>query len=116
MEREVDDLREFDIGIMPMPDREYERGKCGFKAIQYMAVGVPPVVSPVGVNREIVEHGRTGFLASTEDEWVECLGKLMEDPGLRERMGRRAAEEVRRRFSIERYAPMWVDLIEQASR
>jgi glycosyltransferase involved in cell wall biosynthesis len=93
------------MGIMPLPDTEWERGKCGLKALQYMALGLPSVVSPVGVNREIIDHGRNGFLATTEDDWVVTLDRLLVDPELRFRVGRAARVTVEERFSATVHAP-----------
>lgn len=76
---EISELLKFNIGIMPLPDNEWTRGKCGFKALQYMAVGIPAVVSPVGVNAEIVSHGINGLHCSTHDEWFSSLEKLIRD-------------------------------------
>jgi glycosyltransferase involved in cell wall biosynthesis len=93
---EVDDLREIDVGLMPLPDDEWARGKCGLKALQYMALGIPAVMSPVGVNREIVRHGENGFLAETDDDWTATLASLVESPerrALAGAAGRRTVEE-----------------------
>jgi glycosyltransferase involved in cell wall biosynthesis len=102
---EVQDISGFDIGIMPLPDAEWERGKCGLKALQYMALGLPSVVSPVGINREIIDHGRNGFLASTEDDWVVMLDRLLADAKLRFQVGRAARVTVEGRFSAKVQAP-----------
>src|SRR5438874_1070790 len=83
---EVAELQRFDVGIMPLRDAPMERGKCGYKLIQYMACGRPVVASPVGASRQIVEHGTNGFLASTAAEWVAAL-RALQDPALRRRMG-----------------------------
>ena len=94
-----------DIGVYPLPDDDWSRGKCGFKAIQCMACGVPVVAAAVGVNREIIEDGVNSFLASTPQEWVEKLLRLLRDAELRERMavaGRRTIEE---RYSLHVTAP-----------
>ena len=85
--REVADLQSFDIGIMPLPDEPWARGKCGFKLIQYMACGLPVVATPVGVNTDIVENGVNGFWASNTGEWVAALEKLKGDAALRRRLG-----------------------------
>jgi glycosyltransferase involved in cell wall biosynthesis len=87
---EVSGLQTLDIGLMPLVDNAFQRGKCGLKLLQYMAVGVPAVASPVGVNQEIAVHGRTGFLASTEAEWKEAVLALARDGALRQRMGEAA--------------------------
>jgi glycosyltransferase involved in cell wall biosynthesis len=113
---EVQDLSDFDVGIMPLPDNEWARGKCGLKALQYMALGIPPVVSPVGVNREIVAHGQNGFLASTEEDWVVTLDRLLADPKLRLRVGRAARATVETRFSAKVQAPRVARILRSAVR
>jgi len=94
-----------DIGIMPLPDSPWARGKCGYKLIQYMACGLPVVASPVGVNRQIVEHGVNGFLAETDDEWREALATLVADPDLRRRMGAAGRKKVEADYSLQVYGP-----------
>lgn len=96
---EIDYLRKADIGLMPLEDTPRARGKCAFKAIQYMAVGVPPVISPVGMNASVVEDGVNGFLADTPEEWREKLERLICDAELRERMGRAARAKAEREYS-----------------
>lgn len=98
--REIDDLASFDIGIMPLLDRPYTRGKCGFKLIQYMAAGLPTVSSPVGMNACIIRDGVDGLLASTEAEWVDCLGRLAGNPEIRARLGAEAQRVAAKRFDI----------------
>ena len=102
---EVVDIQEFDVGLMPLPDEPYERGKCGYKLIQYMACGKPVVASPVGVNAEIVRHGENGFLATTTDEWIEALSNLLEDPQLRFSMGQAGRSMVESEYSLQMQAP-----------
>ena len=102
---EVADIQDFDIGVMPLPDEPYERGKCGYKLIQYMACGKPVVASPVGVNTEIVRHGENGFLAKTTEEWIEALSRLLENPELRLRMGRAGRSMVESEYSLQMQAP-----------
>lgn len=99
-EREVDQLRAMDVGLMPLTDDEYTRGKCGFKLLQYMACGVVPVASDVGFNREIVTHGRDGFLAADPAEFAEYVRKLLRDPDLRSEMAARARRTVVERFGL----------------
>jgi glycosyltransferase involved in cell wall biosynthesis len=112
---EVEDIADFDIGIMPLPDAEWERGKCGLKALQYMALGIPAVVSPIGVNREIVEPGRTGFHATTEDEWVDALDRLLDSVELRRRMGAAGRAMVEERYSAAVVAPRVAEIFRSAS-
>jgi len=98
---EVAAIQGMDIGIMPLMDDPWERGKCGYKLIQYMACGLPVIASPVGVNRDIVTHGETGFLATTEAEWRAALGTLLEDRELRRRMGQAGRRMVEASYSIQ---------------
>jgi glycosyltransferase involved in cell wall biosynthesis len=96
---EVDDLRRIDIGLMPLPDDQWSRGKCGLKALQYMALGIPPVCSPVGVNAEIIADGENGFLVDTPEQWTARIVQLLESPELRERLGRAARRTVEHRYA-----------------
>jgi glycosyltransferase involved in cell wall biosynthesis len=100
-EEEIDDLHSFDIGLMPLTDDPWSRGKCGFKLLQYMAVGVPAVCSPVGVNREIVSDGLNGFWARNEQEWIDKLSTLIRDRQLRLHMGKKTRETVIKNYSTE---------------
>jgi glycosyltransferase involved in cell wall biosynthesis len=100
-EKELEQLRAMDVGLMPLTDDEYTRGKCGFKLLQYMACGVVPVASDVGFNREIVEHGETGFLASSPEDFTPYVRRLLDDEGLRKDMARAARRSVVERFSLE---------------
>lgn len=101
LSREMDYFEDMDIGIMPLRDDERTRGKGGFKLIQYMALGIPAVASPVGLNREIVIDGINGFLAKTEKEWIEKLSLLIEDESLRRELGARGVKTVEENFSLE---------------
>jgi glycosyltransferase involved in cell wall biosynthesis len=114
-DREISDLNDMDIGIMPLPDTPWERGKCGYKLIQYMGVAKPVVASPVGVNRKIVEPGVNGFLAGTEDEWVEALGSLIENPALRADLGCSGRKKVEREYSLAVTAPKLIDLLQEVA-
>jgi glycosyltransferase involved in cell wall biosynthesis len=102
---EAQDLWDFDVGIMPLPDEPWARGKCGMKAIQYMAVGVPAVVSPVGANRTIVRDRIDGYHAATDDEWVDRLERLLADAELRGKLGAAARASVETHYSAEAQAP-----------
>jgi len=113
---EVEDVREFDVGVMPLADDEWSRGKCGLKALQYMALGIPPVVSPVGVNAAIVEDGVSGFHARTEDEWVDRMTLLLRDRQLRRALGDEARKTVETRFSAKCQVPRMAQVIREAAR
>ena len=108
---EVDELRRFQVGIMPLPDDLWTRGKCAVKILQYFAAGIPVVCSPVGVAREIVEHGRNGFFATSEDEWVTHLEALLADAALRRRMGAAGRALVAERYSVEATLPRLLDVL-----
>ena len=108
---EVERLHAMDIGIMPLTDTPWARGKCGYKLIQYMACGLPVIASPVGVNTEIVEHGVNGFLASTETEWTQALRTLLSDPVLRARMGEEGQRKVEREYSLQIWGPRVAQLL-----
>ncbi len=114
-EREVEELAGIDIGIMPLPDDEWSRGKCGFKLLQYMAVGKPVVASPVGVNSRIVDEGVNGFLAAGEEEWIEKLSLLIEDAERREKMGARGREKIKRDYSMQGLKERYVSLFRALS-
>jgi glycosyltransferase involved in cell wall biosynthesis len=102
---EVARIQAMDIGVMPLTDTPWARGKCGYKLIQYMACGIPVIASPVGVNAEIVEHGVNGFLVTTEIEWTEALQTLLQDPALRTRMGLEGRRKVERDYSLQVWGP-----------
>ncbi len=110
---EVEELKSFDIGIMPLPDDRWSRGKCGLKGLQYMALGVPTIMSPVGVNCEIIEDGRNGFLASGQDEWVAKLSALASDVHLRQRFTKEGRETVEASYSARVHAPHVLDIFER---
>jgi glycosyltransferase involved in cell wall biosynthesis len=112
---EVRDLWDMDVGIMPLPDEPWARGKCGMKAIQYMGIGIPAVVSPVGANRDIVQNGVTGFHAATDAEWVGRLDVLLGDAALRERLGAAARQSVSDLYSAEAHVPRVAEILRQAA-
>lgn len=102
---EISDLHQFDIGIMPLPDDPWTRGKGGFKAIQYMGVGVPVVTSPVGINCEIITDGENGFLVSSDAEWQAALTRLVADAALRQRLGHAGRVTVEQHYSTQVNGP-----------
>jgi len=111
-ETEVEDICGFDVGIMPLPDDPWARGKCGFKLIQYMACGLPVVASPVGVNAVMVTEGQNGYLATTIDEWVKALQSLQADKDLRRRLGAEGRKRVEERYALQVTSPQLVRLLE----
>ncbi|HMF98148.1 MAG TPA: glycosyltransferase family 4 protein [Vicinamibacterales bacterium] len=105
LEREVALFNTCDVGVYPLADDEWSKGKCGFKALEFMACGVPVVAAAVGVNRVIVEDGQNGFLAATEDEWVDKLVRLLRDAALRRRFAETGRRTVQERYSVRVNAP-----------
>lgn len=112
---EIEDIQSMDIGIMPLPNEPWARGKCGYKLIQYMACEVASVGSPVGVNRTILTHGETGLLATTMEEWSEALENLLNEPDLRQKLGMAGRASVIADYSLERWAPSLVSIFEQVT-
>ncbi|HNW90373.1 MAG TPA: glycosyltransferase family 4 protein [Bacteroidales bacterium] len=114
--KKEDELRMFsyfDIGIMPLPDDEWARGKCGLKGLQYMAIGIPTIMSPVGVNTEIIQDGVNGFLAEAEDEWTEKISLLIESPELRKKIGANGRQTVEERYSFNAWKDKYVSYFEE---
>jgi glycosyltransferase involved in cell wall biosynthesis len=107
---EIEDLLRFNIGIMPLEDDTWSEGKCGFKLIQYLALGIPAVASPVGVNKQIVEQGINGYLCETEEEWHQSLQKLVQDSSLRAGMGAKGRAKMVTEFSIQANAARFLGL------
>jgi glycosyltransferase involved in cell wall biosynthesis len=103
------------VGLMPLPDDGWTRYKCGLKLIQYMALGIPGIASPVGVNAEIVRHGETGFLAHTPSQWMDCMARLMSGPALRKAIGQAGREEIAARYTLDQTAPILIRTLEQAA-
>jgi len=104
-------IQSMDIGVMPLPDTPWTRGKCGYKIIQYMACGLPVVASPIGVNCDIIEHGVNGFLAETDDEWRAAITTLLNDPDLRRRMGAAGRKKVEEQYSLQVWGPRVAQLL-----
>jgi len=112
LETEVEDLLKMHIGIMPLVDSEVENGKCAFKAIQYMSLGIPPVLSPVGANKKLVNDGLEGFWAETEEDWYEKIEKLITDSSLRTDMGERARKRIVEEYSVGSNEVKFFDLFQ----
>jgi glycosyltransferase involved in cell wall biosynthesis len=102
---EAEALARMDVGLMPLPDTPWNRGKCAYKALQYMAAGIPVVADDVGISASVVGPGRAGLIPATSDEWVEALLTLLRDASLRGRMGEEGRRRVERDFSVQRWAP-----------
>lgn len=100
-ETEIADLAKMNIGIMPLPDDEWTKGKCGFKALQYMAMGIPALVSPVAINKVIVEDGENGFWCNDDKDWITKLSQLIENKTLRNEMGEKGKIFVNQHYSIK---------------
>ena len=113
-ESETVELSSFDIGVMPMPDDEWARGKCALKALQYMAMGIPTVCSAVGANCEVIQHGENGLLASTNEEWLASLELLIEQAELRHRLGEMGRRTVEERYSKQRCAALFASVVRSA--
>jgi glycosyltransferase involved in cell wall biosynthesis len=109
---EIADLMNIDIGVMPLPDDSWARGKCGFKAIQYMALGIPTVASPVGVNTTIVNHGKNGFLAHERESWFSTIEQLIQDADLRKAIGEEGRATVINRYSVKSNLSVFLNLFE----
>ncbi len=107
-ETEAHDLSEIDIGLMPLPDNEWTRGKCAMKGLQYMALEIPTIMSPVGVNSDIINDGENGFLAGTIEEWVEKISLLVEDKELRNKVGKAGKLTVVKEYSVEANKDKWL--------
>lgn len=97
---EIDDLNLIDIGLMPLRDDEWAKGKCGFKALQYMSLEIPALVSPVGVNNEIITHGEEGYHCGSDEDWFTYIALLLENPDLRYQMGIKGRKKIERKYSV----------------
>jgi glycosyltransferase involved in cell wall biosynthesis len=106
----------FDVGIMPLVDGPFERGKCGYKLVQYMAAGLPVVASPVGINRQMVLPGRNGYLASSMEEWLDAFRSLGRDNDLRLKMGQSGRSQAEQMYNLQVTAPRLLDLLSSVKR
>jgi glycosyltransferase involved in cell wall biosynthesis len=113
---ELEDLSTIDIGVMPLPDDKWSKGKCGLKALQFMALGIPTVCSPVGVNTDIIQDDQNGFIAATEDEWVDKLGRLLRSRELRQRLGHAGRATVEQKYSAVTQAPRVFEIFKSVLR
>jgi glycosyltransferase involved in cell wall biosynthesis len=111
---EVKDLAQLDIGLMPLPDDEWAKGKCGFKIIQYLSLGIPSIASPVGVNVDLIQNGVTGFLCNTPDAWHKAIKTLIEDEKLRKEFGDRGKEFIQRTYSTDSNSANFLRLFEES--
>lgn len=107
---EIQDLSKMDIGLMPLTDDIWAKGKCGFKALQYMALEIPTIVSPVGVNNEIIKNGIDGYLCKTETEWLRVLTQLIEDKNLRKGIGSAGRKKITSNYSVVSNSSVFLDL------
>lgn len=112
-ETEAEELSQFDIGIMPIPDDEWARGKCAMKALLYMSMGVPTICSAVGANREVIQHGKNGFLAATPAEWIARVQELAADSSLRRRLGAEGRLTVEERYSMTGCANLFAEVVRE---
>lgn len=109
---EIADLQRFDIGVMPLTDDPWAKGKCGFKALQYMALGIPALASPIGVNSKIIDSGINGFLCQSEEEWSQNLKLLLENAHLRQKMGQAGRRKIERAYSVRSNSPNFLSLFD----
>ena len=114
-ETEVALIAECDVGIMPLWDSPWERGKCAYKLIQYMACTLPTVASPVGANQDVVIENETGYFARSHEEWTDRLECLLRDAVLRKRLGEKGRERVEAEYCVERTAPKLMKLLSTAA-
>ena len=110
---EIEDLIKIDIGLMPLPHDVWSEGKCGFKLIQYLALGIPALADPVGVNRDIIDQGLNGFLCATDDDWYQNIKTLIHNKNLRKDMGLQGRHKIEREYSIHSIQSRFLDLFER---
>ena len=113
---EIKGLLTFDIGIMPLTNDPFSRGKCGLKLIQYMACGIPSVASPIGANKDIIQDGVNGFLANAADDWIHKFSLLIEDQKLREKIGKEGRKTVEEKYTLQVIAPKLLEIYKENAR
>jgi len=111
---EVESIRKLDIGIMPLIESPFAKGKCGYKLIQYMACGLPVVASPIGINSKLVEHGKNGYLANSRETWIEALSALLSSRELRATMGAEGRRQVEAQYSLAATGPKLLRIMASA--
>jgi glycosyltransferase involved in cell wall biosynthesis len=116
LEDENVDLISFDIGLMPLNDDLWSRGKCGLKIVQYLSVGLPVVCTPVGINSDIIQNGENGFWAATDQEWIDRLSILIQNPDLRFQMGLKGIEKVEKEYSLGVTSEKFFRILQNLSR
>lgn len=112
-EEEVSQLQDIDIGIMPLPDDKWAKGKCGFKGLQYMSLEIATIMSPVGVNSEIIRHGKNGYLANSNEEWINYLSKLIENHSLRRSLGIEGRKTIIDKYSVKAWKEEYVSILKK---
>ncbi|CAN5600024.1 MAG: glycosyltransferase family 4 protein [Pyrinomonadaceae bacterium] len=113
---EVENMQTMNVGLMPLEDSEWARGKCAFKMLLYMACGLPVVVSPVGVNRELLQRDEVGFAATEPNDWFESLCRLFDDHALSARLGAAGRKVVEAEYSVEANVPCIAKIFQQVCR
>lgn len=113
---EVSSIMNFDVGIMPLDDSPWSKGKCAYKLIQYMACKLPVIASPVGANKEVVAHGINGYLAATEAAWLECIGDYLQNPSKREEHGKKGFEKVQKEYNLDQATKRWLGVLKKVSK
>jgi glycosyltransferase involved in cell wall biosynthesis len=114
LERSIGEM--FDVGIMPLVDGPFERGKCGYKLVQYMAGGLPVIATPVGVNTHLIEPGRNGYLASSTEDWIQALRSLIQDHQLCSAMGAAGRQMVEQKYNLRRTAPRLLEFLKSVQK
>jgi glycosyltransferase involved in cell wall biosynthesis len=116
LEDENADLISFDIGLMPLNNDLWSQGKCGLKIVQYLSVGVPVVCTPVGINSDIIQNGENGFWATNDQEWIDRLSTLIQNPDLRYQMGLKGIEKVEKEYSLTVTSEKFFRILQNLSR
>lgn len=113
---EIEELGSFDIGLMPMPDNPWTKGKCAFKLLLYMSMGIPSVCSPVGMNEKVIRDGENGFFASTSEEWLKKIQVLVSDRDYRRKIGAAGRRSVQEKYDLKLWAPVFIGVLKEAAK